>query len=60
MTDVSRGGILFGESPVDSHILVPGTVTVSQVTSPPGVSAEEEVGVKVEVRAASDLKYRGG
>jgi len=60
MTDVSQGGILFGESPVDSHILVPGTVTVSQVTSPPGVSAEEETGVKVEVRAASDLKYRGG
>jgi len=59
-TGVSQAGILFGVEPIDSHILVPGTVTVSQVSFPPGVSAGEEARVKVELRAASDLTYRGG
>jgi hypothetical protein len=60
MTGVTQGGILFGVSPVDSHILVPGTVTVSQVSSSPEASVGEEADVKVEVHAASSLRYSGG
>ena len=59
LTDVSRGAVLFGAAPYDSHVLVPGTVTVSPAPSPPAASAEEESGVKVEVTAGQSVRYPG-
>jgi hypothetical protein len=56
LNDVSRGAILFGESPVDSHVRVPGMVTVSRVASP--VSALES-DVNVEVTAVEGVRYPG-
>jgi len=58
VTDVSRGGILFGAPPADSHILVPGTVTVSRVLSPVAASGAVE-GVDVEVGTGRSLEYSG-
>jgi hypothetical protein len=57
LNDVSQGAVLFGASPVDSHILVPGNVTVSPVPSPPAVSAAGERGVRVAVTSDPSLRY---
>ena len=59
LNDVSQGAVLFGAPPLDSHILAPGNVTVSPVTSPPAVSAVEQAGVRVEVTAGQSLRYPG-
>lgn len=60
LANVSVGAVRFGPAPLDSHILVPGGVTVSPLTSPSAAQAAEAAGVKVEVTAVQDLRYRGG
>jgi uncharacterized protein YjdB len=57
LNDVSQGAVLFGAPPIDSHILVPGNVTVSRVTSPPAAAAVEEGRVRVEVSAGQSVRY---
>jgi uncharacterized protein YjdB len=58
MNGVSQGAIRFGVPPVDSHILVPGNVTVTPVTSAPAVSAVGASGVRVEVSTGQSLRYQ--
>ena len=60
LNGVSQGRVRFGSSLLDSSVMVPGTVTVTPVTSPAGVSAEENPAVKVEVSRGSNIRYRGG
>jgi hypothetical protein len=60
LNDASQGAVLFGAAPLDSHIQLPGEVTVSPAAHPPGFSADEEVGVKVEVSAGLSRRYSGG
>jgi hypothetical protein len=57
MDGVSQGAIRFGVQPIDSHILVPGNVTVSPVTSPPVAAAVEEGRVRVEMSAGQSVRY---
>ncbi len=59
LTDVSQGAVRFGPPPLDSRILVPGSVTVSRPTSLMAVSAVEEGGVKVAVTAGQSRRYSG-
>jgi K319L-like, PKD domain len=60
MTGVSQAAILYGAAPADSHILVPGTVTVTKVSSPAGVSPTHRPGPQVHVTTGNDLRYSGG
>lgn len=60
LNDVSQGAVLFGASPVDSRALVPGSVSVTPVTSPTSVVGEEQAAVKVERGEGLDLRYGGG
>jgi hypothetical protein len=60
LNNVSQGAVLFGAAPLDSHVQLPGDVTVSQVASPPEVSASEEEGVRIEIRNGLSRRYSGG
>jgi hypothetical protein len=61
LTGVSEGAVLFGAVPYDSHVLVPGSVTVSLMPSMPAVSSAGESGVKAEVvpNVGRRVRYAG-
>jgi hypothetical protein len=60
LNDVSQGAVLFGASPVDSRALVPGSVSVTPVTSPVSITWEQQATVKVDRGEEVDLRYGGG
>ena len=55
--DVSQGAVRYGAPPVDSRILVPGVLTVSQPTAPLRAPLAETEGVRVEVSTTPSLRY---
>jgi uncharacterized protein YjdB len=59
LNGVSEGAVRFGAPPLDSHILVPGLVTLSPLPAPAAIPAARAPGVRVEVGAGQSLAYPG-
>jgi PKD repeat protein len=59
LNDVSEGAVRFGAPPLDSHILVPGIVTVGPLPAPARIPAAGAPGVRVEVSTGQSMRYPG-